>query len=157
MLGNWPQNELPNLADDNCDVVSDQKNRYNCIAWAAGDNTKWWWPSQEKGISYWPKGAPQKETIDAFICAFGTLGYSICATGSLQEGVEKVVLFAKRQGERLVPTHAARQLECGSWASKLGPFEDIIHFRLEAVNGPLYGQPVRFICRPRHQPPIQNS
>ena len=60
MLGNWPQNELPNLADDNCDVVSEQKNRYNCIAWTAGDNTKWWWPSQEKGISYWPKKGTAK-------------------------------------------------------------------------------------------------
>ena len=86
---------------------------YNCIAWAVGDNRRWWWPISG---GYWPSGCSQKLTISAFAEAFATLGYEPCQNGRFENDYEKIVLFAKN-GE---PTHAARQLEKSWWTSKLG-------------------------------------
>jgi hypothetical protein len=153
MPGSWPQWELPLLTNENCVIRSPKKKAYNCIAWAAGDATRWWWPVPLRGINYWPKGVPREESLDAFILAFGTVGFFPCADGSLQDGVEKVALFAKRKDGVLIPTHAALQLESGEWTSKIGLFEDIHHLTLDAVNGPIYGESRRFLARQRNQPP----
>ncbi|HEY6350039.1 MAG TPA: hypothetical protein VI636_11580, partial [Candidatus Angelobacter sp.] len=64
--------------------------------------------------------------------------------------LEKIAVFGhKAQDGTVTPTHAALQLESGEWTSKLGPFEDITHKKLEDVNGPTYGKPVCFMSRPR--------
>lgn len=149
-VGTWPANELPGLNEDTCRKTSEARNAYNCIAWATGDSNRWWWPIRMPGVNYWPKGAPREVTIDAFIAAYATCGYAPCADGSLEEGLEKVVLYAKvnHLGD-FVPTHAARQLEAGEWSSKLGRFEDISHPSVDAVNGPVYGSPVQYLSRPR--------
>jgi hypothetical protein len=149
MPGSWPSQEVPHLSDLNCTVTSPGDTLYNCIAWAAGDNTRWWWPLPLKGINYWPKGVPREQTVEAFIMAFGTMGYVPCADGSLVAGIEKVALFAKQGLMAIVPTHAALQLATGQWTSKLGVFEDIVHLTPHNVNGPIYGQVVRFLSRPR--------
>jgi hypothetical protein len=79
-------------------------------------------------------------TVDAFIRAFGTLGYQQCADGSLELGYEKVVVLAKQAGGGdIAPTHMAIQLPNGNWSSKIGPFEDIEHPALEKLFGPTYG------------------
>jgi hypothetical protein len=149
MPGSWRQNDHPDLTDDHCVVTSPRSNGYNCIAWAAGDNTRWWWPTPLRGVNYWPRGIPREETLAAFISAFGTRGFAPCADGSLEDGIEKVALFAKRVGASLIPTHAALQLETGQWTSKMGTLEDITHFTLNAVDGPVYGEAVQFMARPR--------
>jgi hypothetical protein len=96
-------------------MTSPESVDYNCIAWAAGEDDRFWWPDL-LGIGYWPPGAVRRETLDAFVEAYGTLGYAVCADGILEEGFEKVALFT-RAGK---PTHAARQLRSGAWTSKLG-------------------------------------
>lgn len=48
-----------------------------------------------------------------------------------------MVLDADEHGDW---THAARQLPDGSWTSKLGPDEDILHRTPQALVGDLYGQ-----------------
>jgi len=149
MLGSWPLPFHPNLTNNNCVLTSPKSNGYNCIAWAAGDTTRWWWPVPLKGINYWPTGIPRVETLEAFIQAFGTVGYSPGANASLQDGIEKVAIFALRLGALLVPKHAARQLESGIWTSKMGSLEDITHIACDAVNGPAYGEAVEFLARPR--------
>ena len=149
MPGSWSVRELPNLNDANCVVTSPRHNGYNCIAWAVGDSSRWWWPSPLPGSAYWPRGVPLEESIQAFIQAFGTKGFTPCADSSLEDGVEKIALFANQVGGLLVPTHAALQLESGEWTSKLGPLEDIMHITSDAVNGPLYGQAVQFLSRAR--------
>jgi hypothetical protein len=153
MPGSWLPQEHPNLTAHSCVLTSPKSNAYNCIAWAAGEITRWWWPASLRGISYWPKGVPREETLAAFIAAFATKGFAPCADGSLQEGIEKVALFAKQIGGLVIPTHAARQLESGQWTSKMGSLEDIHHSTFNDVNGPIYGQPVQFLARPRNQPP----
>ena len=51
----------PRLADAGYEITSDATPVYNCIAWAAGDTTRWWEcgedrPIDEPGV-YWPAGA----------------------------------------------------------------------------------------------------
>jgi hypothetical protein len=113
---------------------------YNCIGWAAEDDSNWWWPTVD---TYWPSAAPLETTVQAFTIAFGTLGYEICPDGSLETGFQKVVLYTK-QG---VPTHMARQLESGDWTSKLGPSYDIVHENVLSVEGSEYGDAVLFMKR----------
>lgn len=98
---------------------------------------------------FWPPNVPREITIDAFIRAYGTVGYTVCGEGDLEAGFEKIALYAKRMpwGD-VEPTHAARQLPDGTWTSKLGPCEDVNHKTVADVNGPAYGGPVQFLKRP---------
>ena len=54
--------------------------RYNCIAFAAGETERWWWPSERAG-DYWPPDSPREETLGAFIAAFTSIGYVVCSDG----------------------------------------------------------------------------
>ena len=119
---------------------------YNCIAWAADDQTRWWWP-QPPHAAYWPPGVPRALHITSFVSLFRTLGYEICAGEELEAGYEKVAIFADATGE---PKHAARQLPKGGWTSKLGAHEDIRH-TLRGLTGAAYGEVVQFMRRPRKQ------
>ena len=101
------------------------------------------------GQYYWPAGAPRALTIEAFVLAYETLGFRLCFSSALENGIEKIALFGKEQGGVTTPTHAALQLESGAWTSKLGDFEDIRHVTVDAVRGPAYGQPVCFLARRR--------
>jgi hypothetical protein len=115
---------------------------YNCIAWAAGDDQRWWWPDLV-GYRYWPPGLPRQETVGAFQAAFATLGYSICNDDLLEPGFEKIAIFADDHG----PQHAARQLPTGGWTSKLGELDDIEH-ELRDLEGNEYGLVIAFMKRP---------
>ena len=144
---------FPNLNDANHRITSDQTLRYNCIAWAAESDSRWWWPSPGRtSRSYWPPGVPREVTLAAFIEAFRALAYEECEDGSLETGFQKIALFTDDSSK---PTHAARQLPNGSWTSKLGVLEDIVHAAVDDVNGPLYGAPVQFMRR-RTQDEAQN-
>jgi len=102
------------------------------------------------GIGYWPLGVLRAEIVDAFVQAYQALGYELCYEGGLEAGLEKIAIFGiAQQDGSVAPTHAALQLESGEWTSKLGPFEDIRHMIVEAVNGPVYGRVVCFMSRPR--------
>jgi hypothetical protein len=151
MPGSWPPHELPNLTDQNCKVTSPASRRYNCIAWAGGEDFRNWWPDSF-GIGYWPPGIAREVSTQAFLLAYGTLGFKLCFEGSLQAGVEKLALYGKGSAGSEIPTHAALQLESGEWTSKLGNFEDISHTRDEDVNGPVYGSVLCYMSRPRREP-----
>lgn len=138
---------FPMLRATGFDATSAATDRYNCIAWAAGDASRWWWPAVGTH-AYWPKDVPSAETMDAFVAAFESLGYLPCETAALETGVEKVALFADPSG---VPTHAARQLPNGRWTSKLGEDIDISHAP-NGLDGPVYGRCVRYLARPSHVP-----
>jgi hypothetical protein len=87
---------------------------------------------------------PREVTLVAFVEAFRVLGYEECDDGSLEDGYQKIAIFADDAGN---PTHAARQLPNGEWTSKLGQLEDIVHATVDDVNGPTYGTPVEFMRR----------
>jgi hypothetical protein len=126
---------FPALDDSNSRPTSPADDRYNCIAWAAGDTERWWWPDPLEQ-NYWPPGVPRVERVEAFVLAFQGLGYHEDLDDSLQPGIQKIAIFASDVGR---PTHAARQLPDGWWASKLGEQIDIEH-KLAAIEGPAYGR-----------------
>jgi hypothetical protein len=133
---------LPRLAKSDHKVTSPIDTSYNCIAWAACDNSQWWEPD-EWGINYWPARAPRKYTLKAYESAYRTLGFRSCDNSEPELGFEKIAVFADRTG---APTHAARQLSNGRWASKCGQHVDIEH-DLEAIGGGSYGEVVLFMRR----------
>lgn len=131
--------KFPGLLFSEFEVTSPRTNAYNCIAWAAGETHVWWWPAGR----YWPGGVPHVDTVEAFRDAFQTKGYTPCETGSLEEGFEKVALYTGVDGR---VTHAARQLQCGKWTSKLGGEWDITH-ELKGLEGDEYGRVVCYLKR----------
>lgn len=131
----------PRLRDDDFKEASPATSDYNCIAWAAGQTNKWWWPSED---SYWPLGALRQCTLAAFAQAYALSGYEPCIESGLEPGFEKVALYT--DGDE--PTHAARQLPDGRWTSKLGRQVDIEHVELGCLEGNYYGR-VALILRRR--------
>jgi len=135
----------PGLAGSGYEVTSEISDTYNCIAWAAGDNTVWW--SHTPG-NYWPPGVPRSSEASALVQVFQSLGFVTCEDEEIESGFEKVAIFAL-SGEW---THAARQLEDGQWTSKVGQFEDITHPQLENLSGGIYGNVHCIMCRPTTDP-----
>lgn len=137
--------EHPNLKRAPYFVTSKEDAGHNCIAYAAGDTTRWWWPFNGATQAYWPAGVPRQLTLAAFVAAFATLGYSPCADGDVEAGYEKVAIFVSPQG---APTHAAKQLlRSGRWSSKMGPLEDINH-SIYGVSDKMYGEVGQYMRRP---------
>lgn len=132
----------PNLVKTAYDVTSPKSQEYNCFAWAAGDQERWWQPTPEDEF-YWVEGVPMEETLSAYIQAYQTLGYITCDSTALEAGYEKIALYVRDDG---VPIHAARQLTTGKWASKIGALEDIEH-ELEGLTGERYGKVEQILKR----------
>lgn len=135
---------FPGLRAETYEVTSPATPTYNCIAWAALDESHWWEPDAA-GVYHWPEGAARAFTIEAHVEAFGQLGYERCSGPEPEDGFEKVVIYADAPG---VPTHAARQLPDGTWTSKLGMSADIRHQTLSGVAGGPYGEPAVCLRRP---------
>lgn len=136
-------NDFPLLNEEGWTETSPIDPAYNCIAWAAEGDRRWWWPGAPP-IGFWPPDVADEPTVAAFEALFVQLGYAPCETGELEEGFEKVAIYSK-EGE---VTHAARQLVSGRWTSKLGRNIDIEH-TLRGLEGPTYGEVVRFLKRRR--------
>ena len=66
---------------------------------------------------------PREESLDAFVAALASRGFSSCSSCEIEVGQEKIALYSTGT----IPTHAARQLATGWWTSKLGPSFDIEH------------------------------
>ncbi len=142
----WSPQAFPNLDRGGFTLTGPRTDRYNCFAWAAGDDGRWWWPVPIPDTeTYWPPGAPREATAAAFVAAFECVGYVVCDGGDLESGVEKIALY--HAARTPVPTHASRQLADGRWTSKLGVEEDITH-ELDGIDGPAYGAIVTFMARP---------
>jgi len=134
---------FPSLRRAGFEITSPHTEDYNCIAWAAGDTNRWWWPDKYFQY-YWPADAPRNESLQAFIETFEKMGYLICGNHDLEEGIEKICIYIRPDG---TPTHAARQLENGKWTSKLGRSEDIEH-QIDSLDGPSYGSVAVIMQRP---------
>jgi hypothetical protein len=132
---------FPRLKRDQICVTSSADGRYNCIAWAAGQDRRWWWPSP---YAFWPVGAPRNETVEAFLSAYGTLGFLPTNGPALELGKRKIAIYTLEGA----PKHAARQLDTGRWTSKCGRNVDLEH-DLEDLEGPLYGKATHFLARPK--------
>jgi len=125
-------------------ITSPATSEYNCVAWAFNDTRKVWWPEEDY---YWPTPPPVFPTIDTFIETFSLMGYEQCDSNQFESGFQKIAIFGKSWDE---PSHVARQLTNGVWASKMGPLVDIEHdLRQDLTNDfflASYG-PVRVIMK----------
>src|SRR5947209_5090162 len=94
---------FPSLRVSSFRVTSPATRDYNCVAWAAGDTARWWWPDldPDNDAIFWPPTVPAEETVDAFVSAFATLGFAPGSDEEPEAGFEKVALFAVGA----VPTH----------------------------------------------------
>lgn len=133
---------FPGLDAANSRLTSPVDEGYNCIAWAAEDTERWWWPDPQEQ-NHWPASAQRAETLEAFVQAYSALGYVQRTDSSVEPGKQKVAIFVNDRG---TPTHAARQLPHGWWTSKLGQGIDIEH-ELPALEGAAYGRVAVVLAR----------
>ncbi|NEQ98314.1 MAG: hypothetical protein F6K30_16615 [Cyanothece sp. SIO2G6] len=124
--------KLPGLKGKRFTVTSPRTPSYNCIAWAAGESFRPWWPLPYAEINnppyYWPETS-QDESLEDFISGFGKIGYECCDNGEWEDGYEKVAMYVQ-DGE---VTHMARQENSGRWTSKCGNLQDIEHSSPDAL------------------------
>ena len=132
LKSSWIDETFPKLAESGYEITSEPTDSYNCIAYAAGDESNWW--SYSSGFT-WP-GAIRSPFVEDLVDVFRSLGFEVCATPLQEVGFHKVALYSKGR----IWKHAAKQLPGGAWSSKLGPDEDIRHESLEALVGEFYGE-----------------
>lgn len=144
-VDDWLKQEFPGLRLFHYQLTSPPTKQYNCIAWAAAKNDKWWWPIR----GYWPGQGRRDESPKAFIEAFARFGYSPCESDSFEAGFEKVAIYVGSNG---IVTHMARQLPDGRWTSKLGEGVDIAHM-LEGIAGERYGEVAKILRRAKPAQP----
>lgn len=138
------ENAFPNLQFVHYEIQSPNSGDYNCIGWAAGEDDRFWWPHPSPTDGYWPPGVLREETLEGFIGAFRTLGYEPTDDEQLEPGFEKVTIYVGSNGE---PLHMARQLNSGTWTSKLGQAVDIEHETLQGLEGQQYGHVAQILKR----------
>ncbi|MBI5685970.1 MAG: hypothetical protein HZC54_12935 [Verrucomicrobia bacterium] len=133
--------DFPGLASTDHAITSPVDAKYNCIAWAAGDDSRWWEPDP-MGICYWPPSAARQYTLDAYQQAFESRGYRKPDDEASEQGLDKVAIYAKGTE----PKHACRQIDTSMWTSKLGRGVDMRH-ELHALAGDIYGTVARLLIR----------
>jgi hypothetical protein len=136
------EKQFPKLQTSPHAKTSPPTPNYNCIAWSAEDNRRWWWPDPQY---YWPDGVKRERTIEAFIEMYSLFGYEVATDREIESQFEKIAIYVDG---RAIPTHAARQLRSGMWTSKLGNGNDIAH-ELDALEGNVYGRVAVVMRRPR--------
>ena len=141
------EKNFPNLNSNNYQITSPDEPRYNCVAWALGETSRWWQKFPMNGY-HWPAEVATGEDMNGWMHVFGLAGYVACQDGSLENGFEKIAIYATGDDD---PEHVARQLDSGLWTSKLGGWEDIIHHSLEALENSHYGTARVFMKRPKKQ------
>jgi hypothetical protein len=121
---------FPNLSSAEWYPKSPFDTRYQCIALAACENQRKWWPIDSPPECYWPLDTFD-DGVDSFIAAFATLGYETCLSASFEFGYQKVAIYTTATG---IVRHMARQHVFGKgWLSKIGDCEDIFHKELSAI------------------------
>ena len=126
----WLNVSFPNLRNEGFTVVDPPSDRYNCIAYAAGDTRQWWDYTPGR---YWPPHATRSESIASLREVFAGLGYEQCDDSRIEDGYQKVALY-ELQGAW---THAAAQMPNGAWRSKMGEGPVIEHRSPESLDGGL--------------------
>ena len=137
--------QLPNLIAGEFEVASQATKQYNCVAWALGDDTKWWDTEPE---GHWPPNVPREWTLANLMKVLELQGFERCDNADLEEAFEKIAVYTRQDGTL---THVARQRPNGVWTSKLGESVDIehqLHGLEDASPGAYYGAATVFLRRP---------
>lgn len=119
------------LNASNYAVTSNATARYNCLAFANGDE-RHWWDLGNGGRYYWPSHIKKEWTLDAWTKIFESGGYSKSGNRDAEAGKQKIAIYVDL--EDLTPTHVAVS-EGAMWKSKLGRLQDIEHATLDSLEG----------------------
>ena len=136
------EEDFPNLLTSRYAPKSPPDAKYNCIAFALGDTSHFWYDADVSGY-YWPPGVPSADTLAGWIMVFSLHGYSETHDASLEGDYEKIAIYATSQA----PEHVARQKASGVWISKMGKGHDIEHDTLKALEGEMMGTVVTIMKR----------
>ncbi len=134
--------DCPGLLTTPYEIKSARDPKYNCIAFAVGDVTHFWYDAKISGY-YWPPGTPSADSLEGWIKVFTDHGYRYADDDSLEPEYEKVAIYASADG----PEHVARQKASGVWTSKMGKGHDIDHSTLTALEGATMGKVVTIMKR----------
>ena len=131
---------FPRLSSEGFEIIDGPSDRYNCIAYVAGDIGVWWDHNENH---YWPTSATRSNGIESLKEVFVGLGFEQCVDSTLEDGYEKVALY-EEQG---MWKHAALQTPTGRWHSKMGQGPVIEHPSPESISGGIYGNPTMYMRR----------
>jgi hypothetical protein len=123
--------------------LSEQDFNFNCLAYALGDQTNWWEPPRGSG-RYWPAGFPADVTIQTAESIIRTHGFTAELDAAIEPDTDAIAIYG--QGHEW--THFAKFVQ-GVWSSKLGEGHDVVRFRLQDLEGSLYGRVVKVLSRPK--------
>ncbi len=92
-------------------VVRDSPSKiYNCIAWALGSTSDWYWPTL---YTFWPV-RERRVTVACFAKLLESEGFGPATDAEVESGYAKIAMYVLKG----VPTHMAR-IETGTvWSSK---------------------------------------
>ena len=137
----WLNVSFPNLRNEGFIVVDPPSDTYNCIAYAAGDTSRWWDYTPGR---YWPPYATRSEQTESLQEVFAGLGFEECEDSSVESGYQKIALYQDRGAWE----HASAQMPNGAWRSKMGKGPVIEHRSPDSLDGGMYGNVHCFMRRP---------
>lgn len=141
---------FPKLPADGYRITSRRDDSYNCVAWIARDIRRWWEPDIDG--CYWPHSLGDGYRLADYLALFESLGFVRCPDGSLEDGREKIAIYATANDFE----HVAFQRSDGEWSSKLGPLNDIRHAQTDSLVG-RYPPVAIYMARVREEHPVADS
>jgi hypothetical protein len=123
---------FPKLGGGNYKRASQATARYNCLAFACGDDRRWWEP-RPGGRFYWPPDAQRDTSLAAVTRIFTADGYSETEDRNIESGYLKAAIYVELED---LDTYSHVALSDGLvWKSKLGKGQDIEHASLDLLEG----------------------
>jgi hypothetical protein len=142
------RDRFPKLVVGAFEPISKATARYNCIAFAAGDERHWWQGELIGGRYYWPPHLRASTDIETVSQIFTSEGFVVTMNHEIEPGWEKVAIYASLDTFEF--SHVARS-DGHVWKSKLGKGQDIYHYSLAVLEGEdidEYGIVERVLRRP---------
>ena len=110
---NWKEiinRAFPKLINEGFEIVGQPTERYNCIAYAAGDTSNVWDNYEDEyEDNYWPAHATRSDHIESLKEVFAGLGFEEHDDSSSEDNYETVALYEERGAWK----HAAAQMPNG--------------------------------------------
>ena len=126
------QARFPKLGGGNYKRASLATARYNCLAFACGDERKWWEP-RPGGRFYWPPNAQKDTSLATVTRIFIADGYVETAYRNVEAGYLKAAIYVDLED---IDTYSHVAMSDGAvWKSKLGKGQDIEHDSLDLLEG----------------------